>query len=376
MRFRASLLGLLGPAVASNKRNLRRSIQDPIPAPDTISLEIASVAKDYYDRPAVHMTQGTDEDGNNYDLDLPRGTGIIESGATIKVLPQSLSISSQGKNGRIKVKQIIDRRGPPGNDGRGNGLFKRELEYGPNRRLEAGYYGERTALVMIVRFTEVGGGTRSGGVMADPAVRANYARTVNGTVFGVYDHAAGGLRTQAGVWEECSYGQMTLGYDVDGAAPAGHFADDNGGDASDIFYVDVPIRCSTDSASADYHPYCTYTYNTATSCGNSEFYGWPEYGRNYLEANVPGFTWTAWQHKVIVFEKDSGVNCGFVGLGQTGCSSNQCYSWIPSTYADDLQDYTRKFDNGITLISASLSCHAQQLLTTFSFCTSQHYLVK
>lgn len=57
---------------------------------------------------------------------------------------------------------------------------------------------------------------------------------------------------------------------------------------------------------------------------------WPScrYAFNKFRDTKPGLSKQDWMHWVIIFPRDI-VNCNFVGLGNVGCSSSYCYSWIP-----------------------------------------------
>lgn len=128
---------------------------------------------------------------------------------------------------------------------------------------------------------------------------------------------------------------------MDGIQSPG-FSADFPGDANDVFYVDAPLQCTAGVG------YCTRTYNLATSCGSDEYYGFPQWGFNYLAANVPGFNKNTWQHWVVIFDSSSNA-CKFVGMGNTNCNGSYCYSWIPHSYADKVQDYTHEMAHNLNL---------------------------
>lgn len=243
-------------------------------------------------------------------------TGIIETGSTIIVEGDIESQGPPGKQKKIRVKRIRDRQPPRNRGGRGNGRGGRngngnERGGGGNGRgrqqgrelRENGYYGTRTAMVMMVRFKEVGTGSIIAGGMHTETLRDQIAQQVDNALFGANPNSP----SHKDAWEQCSHNQLTIDGDV--SAVENHYLTSS----NDIFYVDVPIRCSTDPTSTDYDPFCTLTYNSETSCSSSEFYGWPQYARNWLQENIPGFDWSAWQHKLVIFDTSAEKACNFVG---------------------------------------------------------------
>ena len=194
--------------------------------------------------------------------------------------------------------------------------------------------GVRSAMMMIVRFTDAQGTLV--GTLANNDSRKSYAQTAAYKLFGTTNglHSTAADATHADMWSECSYGKLSLARNKDNALSPG-FSSDFPGDANDVFYVDVPLKCTAGSG------FCTCSFDLTTTCGPNEYYGFPEWAFNYLAANVPGFTKSTWQHWVIVFDSSSNV-CNFVGMGNTNCDGSYCYSWIPHTFANQAQDYTHE----------------------------------
>ena len=173
-------------------------------------------------------------------------------------------------------------------------------------------------MMMIVRFTDAQG--MLVGTLASNASRKSYAQTAAYKLFGTTNrlHTTAADATHADTWWECSYEKLSLNRNKDNVLSPG-FSDDFPADASDVFYVDVPLQCTAGSG------LCTSTYDLTTACGPNEYYGFPEYAFAYLTANVPGFTRSTWQHWVVVFDISSNV-CNFVGMANTNCDSAYCYS--------------------------------------------------
>jgi len=292
-----------------------------------IFCEIISNAQDDYINPPLHATACIDQDkGEFIDLELKPGTGHLTTGTLVEI-SGTRTINGKGKADTIHVEKL-ENLNPPGQGGPQSG--RQLIAHTP-------YTGVRTAIVLILRFTN-----SSGNVLGKTVDQLNtLAQTVNNTLFGVYsDHS---LKTHAGTWSECSYGKLSLAYDVDGVV------NDFPNSKSDIFYVDVPQDCTAGVG------HCTKTYTTGTACTSNEYYGWPEYALNWLTVNKSGFDRNKWQHKIVIFDTSVGVNCNFVGMGNVGCTSSYCYTWIPDTYAHQPQDYTHELGHNIDLAHGGLN---------------------
>eukprot|EP00928_Gymnodinium_smaydae_P043063 TRINITY_DN28938_c0_g2_i2.p1 TRINITY_DN28938_c0_g2~~TRINITY_DN28938_c0_g2_i2.p1 ORF type:complete len:646 (+),score=79.93 TRINITY_DN28938_c0_g2_i2:129-2066(+) len=297
----------------------------PRSLPIDIDCNISSIAMDFYDKAPRHDFM-CHAHGKQWRLNVSRVRGFHPLTGD-RVAVRGIAVGRRDllvRNFTMKERSRANRKGP-----RPRPKGARKLQASPELRSVA---------VLVLRFLD-GNGNLVASSTGTADERKAVAATVNTTLYGVFDNGA--QKTHAGLWSECSWGQLSLDFDVDGQA--NDFAEDFGGfgAGADIFYADVPLQCS-----AALDPFCASDYDSANSCSNAEYYGWPRYAFNKY-----GISKQDWQHWVVVFPSDI-VACKFVGMGNVGCSASYCYSWIPVKYAHQVQDYVHELGHNLGLAHA------------------------
>lgn len=284
--------------------------------------DIHAAAQDYYDTAPVHIIRCVNETQHVMDLAFDDHAAMMDifTGDTANVT------GDFQPDGKLRVKHYKRNSREHGNgDGMGMGMNKAGATV-------------RSAAVIILRIVKSDGTYVSG-----TDVPNTIATTVNNTLFGVFSPSS--HPTLAGLWNSCSLGQLSLNFDVDKKVNS------LAGTGADIFYVDIPFTCTTSD------PYCTTAYDSS-KCTSNENYGWPQYAFNKLAATV-GFVKSTWQHHVLIWPSGSGeMGCNFVGMGNIGCSSSYCYSWIPSSYANQPQDFAHEMGHNLGLPHAGSNLYA------------------
>ncbi|CAJ1440022.1 unnamed protein product [Effrenium voratum] len=261
--------------------------------------------------------------GGDLELDLRGARGF-------KALTGDKATVRGYREGRRKLRVNSFEVRPGRGRGRGHG------PKGPNSPSLLQSTGVRTAAVLMIRWLDAAGNLIPS-AMDTAAERQSFAVGVNNSLYGDFDSSV--RKTHASTWKECSYGQLELDFDVDGAA--NDLDQDISGEGADIFYADIPITCDTATDAL-----CPSNYDAANSCTGTEYYGWPRYAFNLFAQTKPGFSRSNWQHWILIFPRDV-INCNFIGLGNVGCSSSYCYSWIPTDYSAKHQDYTHELGHNL-----------------------------
>ncbi|CAE7224237.1 unnamed protein product, partial [Symbiodinium natans] len=284
--------------------------------------EISSIAKDYYWKPPEHEFICHRRGKPDLDLDV----GTVQHFHPVTGDNMTIRGYAYGR-AKFKVEEFTPR-------GRAKPMRASFLQ-----SVAASGVETRTAAVLMIRFLDASGNLIPSS-MDTAEERKSFAIGVNNSLYGIFDHAS--RKTNAGTWHDCSYGKLQLQFDTDQAE--NDLASDVPGEGADIFYADVPIVCDTATDSN-----CPSNYDSTSSCSSSEYYGWPRYAFK----SRPELVKSNWQHWVVIFPRDI-VNCNFVGLGNVGCSSSYCYSWIPHDYSTKIQDYTHELGHNLGLAHAGI----------------------
>ena len=165
--------------------------------------------------------------GGDLELDLRGARGF-------KALTGDKATVRGYREGRRKLRVNSFEVRPGRGRGRGHG------PKGPNSPSLLQSTGVRTAAVLMIRWLDAAGNLIPS-AMDTAAERQSFAVGVNNSLYGDFDSSV--RKTHASTWKECSYGQLELDFDVDGAA--NDLDQDISGEGADIFYADIPITCDT-----------------------------------------------------------------------------------------------------------------------------------
>jgi hypothetical protein len=175
----------------TNSRKLKQVVLD---------VEIASTAQDFMDKPPEHAMTGYVLAGNSECLDLDfsdfNGDKHHFPTGTVATIRAGMGPGTSGKCRKLLVSSVDNVKLPKGFNQRADGNGRRLADH-------TSYTGTRTAMALIIRFTDGAGAVT--GALADDATRKTYAETVAYKLFGTDSaHASAADATHADTWKEVS----------------------------------------------------------------------------------------------------------------------------------------------------------------------------